>query len=75
MVRYLRELLERQGEPLLQEARQTLGEAHQTLRQARGTARFVSERIVSPFITLASLTAGVRTAVETLVRGEEELEG
>lgn len=42
--------------------------AKDTATQAAGTASFVSERVVSPFIRIASIFTGVRAAATSLAR-------
>ena len=60
-VRSLARLLRQETKPILDSAQKTMG-------TVQGTAGFVSDNFVAPFIRLASLLAGVQTAVQFLAR-------
>lgn len=53
---------------VLDSTRTVASTAKDTAVQAAGTTQFVSERVVSPFIRVASLFTGVRAAATSLAR-------
>ncbi len=60
-VRSLARLLRQESKPILDSARETMG-------TVQGTASFVSDSFVAPFIRLASFFAGVQAALRFLTR-------
>ena len=59
VVRLIR-MLREEVVPILRSTQETLG-------TVRGTATFVSDKVIQPVVKVSSVTAGVRQAVRTLV--------
>mgnify|MGYP001065929661 CR=1 FL=1 len=60
-LRGLSRLLRQEGKPIFDSARETMG-------TVQGTAGFISDNFVAPFIRLASFSTGVQAALRFLTR-------